>query len=129
TALSHDRSWFASPDVLPGWRVHVSTGPPGPVSVDDPVVTPVGIMANSGRPAGPDQPHMASGSGVSTMNRLRPTVAPLPGNTIGSVGAGTLLSRPRNTSSVAPERHRAPSGSVHWPYAERDRLYRRMPRA
>src|SRR4029453_15623311 len=87
---------------LPLCSVRVSIGP---VSVAFAHVTAFGIIAISGTPAEPVQPHIVIGFGASVTNELTGTVAPLPGNTIGFGGRGALLSSPRSTSRVAAECH------------------------
>ncbi len=106
TALSPPRIELAVPLVFDLCRTHVLSGPLGPVSVADAVVTVEGIIAINGRPTvWPPHPQNVRGSGDSAMNRVIEVVAPLPGNTTGVDGLGVPQRFPRTTSSVAAERH------------------------
>ena len=90
-------------------------------------MTSLGIIAISGSPAAPVQPHIVSGLGDSVMNECSGTVAPLPGNTIGVDGprrrgrarAARRACRPSASGGVSLE--------IAQPNPDVRRLWRRMP--
>src|SRR4051794_35382529 len=95
--------------------------------VADALATGSGIIAMTGRPPPEVHPHIATGSGFSTLNRSSFVVEPFPAHTTGSLRV-MFGPRPEITSSVAPLCHASgAAGSLHEPYETEPRLGRRIP--